>query len=103
MKRTLGMLGAVTWIGIFCALAIGNAHGDEVAAALNGLAAALQPAPPPLPTPVVAMSVSRASAAGGAPVLVFLVLAGLLLGGMALCVWLWSRTRLMVRETEASE
>ncbi|HNT75285.1 MAG TPA: hypothetical protein PKH77_09720 [Anaerolineae bacterium] len=101
MKRTLGRLGAVTWIGIFFTLAIANAHGAELAAALNNLALALQPPPTPVPPPVVAMSVSHSAAAGGSPALVFLVLAGLLLGGGALCVWLWRRARIHLLTEEA--
>lgn len=92
MKRTLGMIGALTWIGIFFALAVGNAAGDDIAAALNRLADAWQPTPTPTPAPIMAMSVSRA--AGSSPVLVFLALAGLLLGGIGLCAWLRQRAHI---------
>ena len=99
MKRKLGMIGALTWIGIFLALAVGNAHGDELAGALDHLAMALQPPPTPLPTPVVAMSMRHAaSGVSGSPVLVFLVLAGLALGGGALCGWLWRRAHIHLTE-----
>jgi hypothetical protein len=89
MKRMVGIMGALTWIGVFFALAVGNAAGDDIAAALNRLADAWQPTPTPTPMRVVTMSVSHA--AGDSPVLVFLVLAGLLLGGIGLCVWLRRR------------
>lgn len=88
MKRTVGIIGALIWIGVFFALAVGNAAGDDIAAALNRLAAAWQPTPTPIPTPTILPAITLNPAAGSSPVLMFLVLAGLLLGGIGLCAWL---------------